>query len=303
MNPTTKSYESMRVIRAIETRSETGVLDSWFEIGAGHRSVWISSSQLIAAEGEAFIKLAEGGLPCVAAAAKTHVKNLVQGHTHFEPGLVAAQPGWCGDFYVFGDGRIAAPRKRSSDEVIVAFTPIAKFEPRGTLADYKRAIKPVVQAQPLPMFAIFFALIPPLLRFAPADITSYPMIELVGPRGSGKSVIACLAASVWSGADRLTGGAETWDLTEGVLDKMNSRWGCQCASHFPPPCTLKDRSMKPTTGTSISALSKIRMKCRLIEGNLIAPRFRGWRPAGTSVALVSGSVGHSSRIFSIMNRW
>lgn len=223
MNPTKNSHEKMRVIRAIEMKSETGARDRWFEIRADDHSAWISMGELIETETEAFRKLNIGGMPCLTPAAKNHVKNLIQEHTHFEPGLVAERPGWCGEFYVFGDGTVAAPPKRSPDSVIMAFTPIAKFEPRGNLAAYRRTIKPVVRAQPLPMFAIYFALIPPLLRFAPADVTTYPMIELVGPRGSGKTVIACLAASVWAGADRLTGGAETWDLTEGSLDQLKQQ--------------------------------------------------------------------------------
>lgn len=209
-----------RVIRALAAVTSSGHPQRWYLIGREGASCWISSNQMIEAEKEVYKRLDGCGFPVLAARTKNRIKELIEKHVSFEPGLVAGRPGWLEEFFVLGDGTVIAPPGRRSDEVIVAFPRIPKFHPRGDLQSYKTAIGPVISGQPLPLFAIYLALLGPVLKFVPGNITTNPMVEFVGPPERGKSVLACLAASVWAGSERDVGGAETWDTTLNSLDNV-----------------------------------------------------------------------------------
>ncbi|WP_181408196.1 DUF927 domain-containing protein [Pararhizobium mangrovi] len=122
--------------------------------------------------------------------------------------LVAYQPGWTGDAFVVGDGRIIGEGIE-----IVTFDPIEKFSPAGTLEDWQVAIDPFIANQPLPFFVCALALAGPVYRFFEDSIFP-PQVELVGEPRSGKSTLGILAASTGAGRAHGIGGAESWNMTQ-----------------------------------------------------------------------------------------
>jgi hypothetical protein len=194
----------------------------WIRYGSRDRSVWFNAADLISAGNTVFERLSTVGVLCLTRPSQDRIKREVEAHTTYRAALVASRPGWLDGHYVFGDGTVAVP-PGDEREVIIAFEGDQKFTPQGSLADWQVSIGPLVTDQPLTLFALAFAFVGPLLRFAPAGYTN-PLVELVGPPECGKSTLGVLAASVWAGnPDSDSGGGESWDLTENALDDQKRR--------------------------------------------------------------------------------
>lgn len=191
----------------------------WIRFGTPKRAIWFAVADLIAEPREVFARLSNVGAQYLTAGAQNALKRQIEAHIDYRDALVAARPGWLNGFYVFGDGTRASPRF-DTRKVIVAFEPHPKFTPRGSLEDWKIAVAPFVTRQPLPFFVIAFALIGPLLRFAPRGYIN-SQAEIVGDPETGKSSMGVLAASVWAGnPDSDCGGGESLDLTVNFLDTL-----------------------------------------------------------------------------------
>jgi hypothetical protein len=155
----------------------------WIRYGSRDRSVWFKAADLISAGDEVFERLSTVGVLCLTRISKDRIRREVEGHTAYRAALVASRPGWLDRHYIFGDGTVIAPRGDET-EVIVAFEGDPKFTPEGSLTKWQASVGPLVTDQPLALFALAFAFVGPLLRFAPAGYTN-PLIELVGPRECG----------------------------------------------------------------------------------------------------------------------
>lgn len=132
------------------------------------------------------------------------------------PSVIASGPGWTGNHFVTGDGRVLPSTGAPIDRI--AFDPVEKFRPLGTLVDWQQEVGPYVTGHDLPNFAIGLALTGPLLPFLPHDNTN-PQAEFVGQPRAGKTILGAVAASVWSGcADRPGGGGSSWRMTPAAFD-------------------------------------------------------------------------------------
>lgn len=191
----------------------------WVYYGTPERTIWFALADLISDAPTVFRRLTSVGATCITQRSQTALKEVVEAHEDYRPAVVATRAGWLDGLYVFGDGTHVAPRS-DTREVIVTFEPNAKFAPRGTLAGWQRAVTPFIARQPLPFFCLALALTGPILRFVPRGYVN-PQAEIVGPRESGKTSLATLAASIWAGdPESDCGGGESWDTTVNALDRL-----------------------------------------------------------------------------------
>jgi len=191
----------------------------WIRFGTSQRAIWFAVADLIADPREVFARLSKVGAQHLTPGTQNALKRQIEERIEYREALVAARPGWLQGFYVFDDGTRASPRF-DTREVIVAFESHPKFTPRGSLEDWQIAVAPFATRQPLPFFVIAFALIGPLLRFAPRGYIN-SQAEIVGDPETGKSSMGVLAASVWAGnPDSDCGGGESLDLTVNFLDTL-----------------------------------------------------------------------------------
>ena len=136
----------------------------------------------------------------------------------FRQALVAARPGWCGPHhYVLGDGEIIRV-KGNTTEIVVTFSPDAKFSASGTHDEYVAALGPLVAGQRLFVFALDLSLAGAVLAIlGPAYENGG--VETVGGPGKGKTTLLMLAASAHSGrTGSPVGGAENWATTANALE-------------------------------------------------------------------------------------
>jgi hypothetical protein len=215
-------------VRQKPTRtSSPGILDAvcdqhgdrWVQYGTRERAIWFAVADLISVAPHVFRRLSSVGGTHLTASSQSAFKREVEARSNFRPALVATQPGWLESSYIFGDGKLAAPRS-DDREVIVAFEPNSKFTRTGSLLEWQAAVAPFASGQPLPFFALALAFTGPLLRFAPPGYTN-PQVEIVGKGETGKTSVGVLAGSIWAGnPDSDCGGGELWDMTLNALDPV-----------------------------------------------------------------------------------
>ena len=188
---------------------------TFFQASGPHGTLWFSASEYLEKVASVHAKISRcTGRMLATARSKSRFAEEIENFS-VRDGDVIAQAGWNDGKYACGDGTVL-PVGAAVD--IVTFAPLAKFTPLGDLKNWLREVGPIVQCQTLPYFAVSVALTGPLIRFLPAG-TFNPMIELVGERASGKSTLAVLASSVWSGDPAKTeGGGESWSMTPNAFD-------------------------------------------------------------------------------------
>lgn len=193
--------------------------DRWIKFGTATRNIWFSLGELQTSASDVFGKLSRVGATYLTDAKKTAFKTIIEDHPTFRSSLVAARPGWIENCYVFGDGTKCMP-PGDDREIITAFEGDSKFDPRGSLQAWQNELGPLLGQQSYPLFAIYLALVGPLLRFAPPDYIN-PVFELVGGPHCGKTTVGVVAASTTAGDETSdVGGGETWDLTLAALDPL-----------------------------------------------------------------------------------
>ncbi len=212
--PSTDSSKPPRILDA--ARDQLG--GHWLCYGTPQSHCWFSVQELQANETEVLNLLATVGYIILTQSSKNAFKETIEAHSTYRPALVAAHPGWLSGVYIFGDGAVARP-PGDDREVIVAFQKDGRFTPKGAPEGWQIGAGPIVSGQPLCLFVSSYALTGAILRLAPPDFNN-PLVEIVGPPGSGKSTLNLFAASIWAGDPTSDlGGAESWDATPGYLDR------------------------------------------------------------------------------------
>ncbi|UVK39366.1 DUF927 domain-containing protein [Mesorhizobium sp. AR10] len=191
-----------------------------YKFGTASSAVWFSTSDLIENDKNVFSRLAAAGMTYLTTSKRNSVKKIVEEHLHFRDGLIASRPGWLTDnIYVFGDGSICRA-DGAATEIIVTFDTNERHTPVGTLAEWKAQLSAIGGKEPITLFLQAYALLGPLLRFAPSHVLN-PYIELIGEPESGKTTFAMLAASVHAGDPSSgIGGGVTWNLSEASFDQL-----------------------------------------------------------------------------------
>lgn len=243
-NPTSPTSSSEEVPRIIDAVSDDHG-NKHYRFGTNTRSVWFSLADFIRDERATFVQL-QSVQPLVTSNARRKFKELVQAHNEFRTGRVANEPGWWGNSFVLGNGKVVSP-PGSTDEIVVTFAPQAKFAERGTLKEWKKALGPTVKNEPIVLAVLSHAFSGALLPHLPPDFIS-PMIELVGERERGKTTLALLAASVWAGRPgESIGGAESWKSTLAGFEATRAR-------HRHSLLVLDEANLAGTDGKKAGAL-------------------------------------------------
>jgi putative DNA primase/helicase len=210
--------EKARIIDAVKDQKD----GYWIRYGTTRRSVWFSLEELHQSPSKVFSRMTGPGTTFLTPAAQNKFKESIEQRQEYRDALVAERSGWLQGHYVFADGTVQSPPDDNT-EIVVSFHPDERFAPRGSLDDWQEVIGPLVEGQPLLQFALSYAFVGPLLRFAPPGFLN-PQVEFVGRRECGKSTTLVAAQSVWGGnPDSDVGACETWDLTEAALDEIKLR--------------------------------------------------------------------------------
>ncbi|WP_246719925.1 DUF927 domain-containing protein [Methylocystis sp. H62] len=194
----------------------------WIRYGTTRRSVWFALDDLHQLPSKVFSRMTGPGTTFLTSAAQSKFKESIERRQEYRDALVAERPGWLQSHYVFADGTVQSPPDDET-EIVVSFQSDERFAQRGSVDNWQEVIGPLVEGQPLLQFALSYAFVGPLLRFAPPDFQN-PQVEFVGRRECGKSTTLVAAQSVWGGnPDSDVGACETWDLTLAALDEIKLR--------------------------------------------------------------------------------
>lgn len=188
-----------------------------------HGDVHLSMAEVVE-PAKAAPKLAENGLILPAGKRRTAFFERIAEIEHFEPVHIVDQVGWHPDCFALGDAEQIRP------EGVFALRSFLQPEPdkwsvTGTLEGWKKGVAKPLTEQAIPMMTIMLAFAPPLMRFI--DCWTNPGFEVVGPKGTGKSTVLMLAASVYGGIGGASGGRyyETWNLTASGAETILGRHG------------------------------------------------------------------------------
>ncbi|MER9163599.1 DUF927 domain-containing protein [Mesorhizobium sp. M0715] len=208
--------ESPGILDAVKSQNR----QTHFKFGTASSAVWFSTTDLIENDKNVFSRLAAAGMTYLTTRKRNSVKQMIEEHPHFRDGLIASRPGWLTDtIYVFGDGSICRA-DGSATEIIVTFDTNVRHTPLGSLAEWKAGLSAIGGKEPITLFLQAYALLGPLLRFAPSHVLN-PYIELIGQPESGKTTFAMLAASIHVGDPSSgIGGGVTWNLSEASFDQL-----------------------------------------------------------------------------------
>jgi hypothetical protein len=141
--------------------------------------------------------LAEHGISIIGPDAIKAFIGEVQALRDFPPKDLFERSGWgilqFPRQYVLSDGSPFAPQDTA--KAPIAFQPArGKCHTAGDLKGWKNGVVKPLKHQPLPLFAIMLAFAPMLLRLT--DRVNNLAFEYTGPKGTGKSTVQQLAASV-----------------------------------------------------------------------------------------------------------
>jgi hypothetical protein len=201
---------NLRVVDGIED----SIHGRYVMIASGPRKIWRAIEDF--AENAVFKDLTRQGITVVTDKAKRDLREKVQGWTSFRKGYVATQPGWYGRHFVMPDGRCWPKLKPKGEDLVIAFQPNPKAHQRGTLKEYRSAIKPIVKGQSLCLSMIAYSLAPILIdvvRETPYAVDTTGL-DVVAPPKFGKTTLLGLTGAQHGGESSRRGYCESWSDTE-----------------------------------------------------------------------------------------
>lgn len=170
---------------------------------------------------------------------------------------VVTRPGWHGRSFVFPNGDVIGDQACEVCLPNEANRYGRKFHERGTFEEWQR-LPVLARGNTRLMLAVALAFVGPI---GPLLRVERVMIQLVGNPGSGKSVIAAVAGSVWgcNGDLDLPTFSETWNHTVNDLDRV-------AAPHHATFLALDEtKNIDRANGKLFTVLAKALM--RLAEGS------------------------------------
>lgn len=192
-------------------------------IGGVKADVWIDLSDFFDDEKAAFKKIAKTGIAAVTSSSRNLIRAAIEGHTDFEEGLVAAQPGWqTGFVYVHPNGEAQQP-ENSTVEPIVAFEPDSRWSRKGKFVTWKGGLSKTIGGNNEATGLLCYGFLPILLDCAPNSVLN-PSIELIGPLLCGKSTFARMITSIYGGDPKNELGlGQSWDFTKHAYETIRRR--------------------------------------------------------------------------------
>jgi len=206
--------EEPRILDAMKDQDA----ERYIRYGTNEVAVLFKVSDLVRKAKDIFADIAGKGLGCLTRSSQEALKKLVDAHVTYRPIVVANRPGWVGNDFVLGDGRIVGPPD-ACQNVLVSFFGDKKFFSKGSLASWQQALSSV-KDQPFLLFALAVGFTGPLVRLIPGSDTN-PFVEFVGRPQSGKSSLGTLAMSIFAGDSNLIyGGGASWSVTLNALSEI-----------------------------------------------------------------------------------
>lgn len=162
----------------------------WIKVRQGKKRVWIPRAEFMTNPKQVKVRLASSGIVLMRGA-YAKFEQQVDEITRFPSKALIEQPGWSGPCFALPTGEIFTPP---------GIRAVAVFEPddgscarAGTLSDWLREVADPLAGQDLAVFMLMATFLPPLLKLT--NRTGNFGFELVGPPGTGKTVLLQLMAS------------------------------------------------------------------------------------------------------------
>ena len=208
------------------TNSETPKLERiidqhgvrWLLVTTEMGGVWLSMTEQVEPS-KAASKLAAIGIMLPPGKRRTEFFERLSSFQDYHDRHVVDQTGWHDGRFALGDGTQTVSSDLSPLPSMLEKQP-RKWTTTGTVKGWKRGVALPLTDQHIPMFVIMFGFAAPIMRFV--DCWTNPGVELVGGRGTGKSTLLKLAASIYGG----TGGSEnlryweTWNSTVAGMETL-----------------------------------------------------------------------------------
>ncbi|MFZ5675712.1 MAG: DUF927 domain-containing protein [Pseudomonadota bacterium] len=200
--------------RVSDPKIVEGIVDQagsrWLRIEQDGLSVWIETLDLGSGGAAATKKLTSGGIVVLRNSSIQRLAEAAESFGGYRAGLIAKEPGWIGNQFVYGDGTIFAPR--GEIPVNSQLKPIKKYGCKGTLAEWDAEISPLISRQAILKFGLSLPFAGPLLALVvgtPLEVQN-PIFETVSDSSTGKSSVLRSAGSILGYDDRDTGFADSW---------------------------------------------------------------------------------------------
>lgn len=189
----------------------------YIEVHCNGKVALLKQVDLIGSPRDIFFKLALRGMAIIGRQRQETVIQEASAVDDWPERPIIDEPGWNGAYFTLPDGSTFGPRRAA--QPILAFDPqVGKCANAGTLAAWLQGVAAPCIGQPVPMFALAFAFAPPLLRFS--EIPHNFGFELVGAKGTGKSTLQMLAASV-VGPTNAGQGQAYWTTFHATLNRLD----------------------------------------------------------------------------------
>jgi hypothetical protein len=191
---------------------------SWLHVQTTMGGVWLSLLEQVEPS-KAVEKLASIGIYLPSGKRRTAFFEHLMTVQDCQTQHIVDQTGWHEGRFALGDGTQIVADGMAPLPTMIAVNP-RKWTTAGTAKGWKRGVALPLTDQPIPMFAIMFGFLGPIMRFL--DCWTNPGVELVGDRGTGKSTVLELVASIYGGA----GGSddfrywETWNVTVAGMETL-----------------------------------------------------------------------------------
>lgn len=164
----------------------------WVRVSFKGQKAHLPHQQLAGSSNGALAALGRAGVIMSGPDAAKGLASKIMQLDDFPPKPLADWPGWNGQHFALPDGTVVSPAGHRQAKAVFEIA-VGKCSSAGTIDGWKAGVAAPLMGQPLPMFAIMFALMPPLLELS--DHPLNPCFELVGPTGTGKTLLQNLAAS------------------------------------------------------------------------------------------------------------
>ena len=181
-------------------------------------------------------RLGRQGIVIASSGKAAHLATQLDDIDKFSPASLIGHVGWNEGYFALPDGTVFSP-KGADAPVVVFATDQSKCRAAGTTKRWRKRVARPITGQPIPMFAVMLAFMPPLLRLS--SRTDNFGFDIVGPPGTGKSTIQLLAASAIGPIGRGHDGANytlTFNATLNALEE-------QLATHSDLPMFIEDASL------------------------------------------------------------
>ena len=169
----------------------------WFRVRFEEYEAWLPRSDFAGRGHRAMEKLAAREIVFIGSKAWSDFMIQVIAVNRFHKRKLIEQPGWTGCVFALPNGQVFSPSQKS--RTITVFEPDhEKCIRAGTLDGWLNEVAHPLTGQNIAIFLLMLAFVPPLLKIIRRSGNFG--VEIVGPKGSGKTFLLHLMSSAIGGA-------------------------------------------------------------------------------------------------------